>query len=63
MKRMELELQQEEARIITEMTRLIAVSKDKIIQSLDSVALIDITVARAGLGDTMKAVVPEVSST
>jgi len=63
MKRLELELLQEEARIVGEMTRLVAVSKDKILQSLDAGALIDISVARAKLGDLMGgAVVPEVGT-
>ncbi len=63
MKRMELELAQEEARIIGEMTRLVAISKDRILGSLDAAALVDISVARAKLGDVLGgAVVPEVGT-
>jgi len=60
MKRLELELQQEESRIVAEMTRLVAVSKDAITGSLEAAALVDLSVARAKLGDAMRAVVPEV---
>jgi DNA mismatch repair protein MutS2 len=62
MKRLELELQQEEARIVGEMTRLVAISKDAIVGALEAAALIDLSVARAKLGDAMHAVVPEVGS-
>lgn len=62
MKRLELELQQEEARIVAEMTRLVAVSKDAILGSLEAAALVDLSVARAKLGDAMRAVVPEVGT-
>lgn len=63
MKRLELELLQEEARIVGEMTRLIAISKDRILGSLDAAALVDISVARAKLGDVLGgAVVPEVGT-
>lgn len=62
MRRLELELQQEEARIVGEMSRLVALAKKAILGSLEAAALIDLSVARAKLGDAMRAVVPEVGT-